>query len=144
MKWYFAALKKYAVLSGRAARREIWYFLLCNLIVWIFFAAVDWMAGGFRDEGYPELFSELYGLVIVIPFFAVSVRRLHDSELSGWWVLIGFVPLIGGPSPVVCADMVPSVGWHMPPQPSYERPNDHLSQARNGTPGSATVERSVA
>jgi len=96
MKWYFAAFKKYAVLSGRAARREFWYFLLCNLIVWIFLAAVDWMAGGFRDEGYPELFTELYGLVTVIPILAVSVRRLHDSELSGWWVLIGFVPLVGG------------------------------------------------
>ncbi len=84
MKWYFAAFKKYAVLSGRAARREFWYFLLCYLVVSICFAVVDWMGGGFRDEGYPELFSELYVLVTVVPFLAVSVRRLHDSELSGW------------------------------------------------------------
>ena len=89
MNWYLEVMKKYAVFSGRARRREYWMFTLVNLIIFLVLALIE----GFL--GSPGVISILYGLAILIPGLAVSVRRLHDIDRSGWWLLIGFVPVIG-------------------------------------------------
>jgi len=94
MSWYLQALKKYAVFSGRARRREYWFFVLFNIIVSIILGVVDVMAGMQTSTGIGIL-SAIYALAVVIPAIAVSVRRLHDINKTGWWILIGFIPVVG-------------------------------------------------
>ncbi len=93
MSWYLAALKKYAVFSGRARRKEYWMFVLFYLIFTIVLGVIDSILGiGEKGGG---LLSGLFVLAMLIPSLAVTFRRLHDTDRSGWWLLIGFVPLIG-------------------------------------------------
>jgi len=95
MNWYLEVLKKYAVFNGRARREEYWYFLLFNLIISIVLKGIDSVIGGSSAEVGISLLGGIYSLVILIPGIAVSVRRLHDTDRSGWWLLIGLIPLIG-------------------------------------------------
>ena len=95
MSWYLEALKKYAVFSGRSRRKEYWYFVLFNLIVSLVLSAVDALLGTLSSSSNVGLLGGIYGLAVLIPSIAVSVRRLHDIDRTGWWVLIGLVPLIG-------------------------------------------------
>lgn len=95
MSWYIEVLKKYAVFGGRARRKEYWYFVLFNLIISIILAIVDNVTGSFSAEAGMGLLGGLYMLAVLIPGIAVSVRRLHDTDRSGWWLLIVLVPLIG-------------------------------------------------
>jgi uncharacterized membrane protein YhaH (DUF805 family) len=89
MNWYLAVLKKYAQFSGRARRTEYWMFFLFNLLIFIALMIVEGILGSMGIIG------ALYGLATLIPNLAVSVRRLHDTNRSGWWLLIGLVPLVG-------------------------------------------------
>ncbi len=89
MNWYLEVLKKYAVFSGRARRKEYWMFFLFNIIIAFLLGFVEGLAGS------PGVIGMLYSLAVLIPGTAVSVRRLHDTDRSGWWLLITFVPLIG-------------------------------------------------
>jgi uncharacterized membrane protein YhaH (DUF805 family) len=96
LSWYLEALKKYAVFSGRSRRREYWYFVLFNIIVTIVLGWIDALLG--TSSSYAAgagLLSGIYSLAVLIPTLAVTVRRLHDIDRSGWWILIGLVPLIG-------------------------------------------------
>jgi len=95
MNWYLEALKKYAAFSSRARRKEYWYFLLFNLIISIVLGIVDGVTGSFSPEAGIGLLGSIYALAVFIPGLAVSVRRLHDTDRSGWWLLIALVPLIG-------------------------------------------------
>ena len=95
MNWYLEVLKKYAVFSGRARRKEYWYFSLFNLLISIVLAVIDGMTGTLIAEANIGLLGGIYALAILIPFLAVSVRRLHDTDRSGWWLLIALIPLIG-------------------------------------------------
>lgn len=95
MNWYLEVLKKYAVFSGRARRSEYWYFALFNFIISIVLTVFDIAAGSFSQETEMGLIGGIYTLAMLIPSIAVSVRRLHDTGRSGWWLLIGLIPLIG-------------------------------------------------
>src|ERR671913_135219 len=95
LSWYLEALKKYAVFSGRSRRREYWYFVLFNIIVGIVLGWIDALLGTRGSYAGAGLLSGIYSLAVLIPTLAVSVRRLHDIDRSGWWILIGLVPLIG-------------------------------------------------
>jgi len=95
MNWYLDVLKKYAVFGGRARRKEYWYFVLFNILISVLLGIIDIVTGSFSPEAGLGLLSGLYALAILIPGIAVSVRRLHDSGKSGWWLLIGIVPLVG-------------------------------------------------
>ena len=95
MNWYLQALKNYANFSGRARRKEYWYFALFNLIISFVLGFIDGMIGSFSPEAGMGLLGGIYTLAILIPGLSVSVRRLHDTDRSGWWLLIGLVPLIG-------------------------------------------------
>jgi uncharacterized membrane protein YhaH (DUF805 family) len=96
MNWYLAALKKYAVFAGRARRKEFWIFLLVNTLVAVALAMVDINTGTFDEDVGLGLLSGLYAVVMLLPSIAVTVRRLHDTDRSGWWYLLVFVPVIGG------------------------------------------------
>ena len=95
MSWYLEALKKYAVFHGRSRRAEYWYFVLFNLIVAIVLAGIDSLLGTFSSAQNIGLLSGIYSLAVLIPTLAVTIRRLHDIDRSGWWILINLVPLIG-------------------------------------------------
>jgi len=89
MEWYLAVLKQYAVFSGRARRKEYWMFALFNLIIAVAIGVVEGVVGS------GGVLGALYALGVFIPNLAVSVRRLHDSNRSGWWLLLAFIPLLG-------------------------------------------------
>jgi uncharacterized membrane protein YhaH (DUF805 family) len=95
MNWYLEVLKKYAVFEGRARRKEYWFFILFNLFISMALGFVDWLMGNINPETGMGLLSGIYALGVMIPGMAVSVRRLHDTGRSGWWLLITFVPVIG-------------------------------------------------
>lgn len=83
-----SALSKYVVFSGRASRSEYWWFVLFNIIVSIVAAGIDAALG-------IQAIGALVSLALLLPGIGVGVRRLHDIDKSGWWLLIAFVPLIG-------------------------------------------------
>lgn len=89
MNWYLEVLKKYAVFGGRARRTEYWLFVLFNIIISFVLGFIEGLVGS------PGVIAMIYGLAVLIPGVAVSVRRLHDTSRSGWWLLIGLVPLMG-------------------------------------------------
>lgn len=95
MNWYLAVLKKYAVFEGRARRKEYWFFVLFNLLITLGLTMIDGVTGTLDPRGGVGLLSGLYTLAVIIPAIAVSVRRLHDTDRSGWWFLIAFIPVIG-------------------------------------------------
>ncbi len=99
MKWYIKVLKQYADFEGRARRKEFWMFSLIHFLIVMALQTLMFMVGGMNPESSLGLVISgilgLYGLGVFIPSLAVSVRRLHDTNRSGWWVLIGLVPIIG-------------------------------------------------
>ena len=96
MNWYLGVLKQYATFEGRARRKEYWYFVLFYVLVYLVLAAVDGLTGTYNADAGVGLLSGLYVLATFLPSLAVTVRRLHDTDRSGWWVLINVVPIIGG------------------------------------------------
>lgn len=81
-------LNKYIDIEGRASRSELWWFALFGLIATLIGGALD------RLLGLP-IFYLIVSLGLLAPNITVSVRRLHDRDMSGWWVLLGLVPVIG-------------------------------------------------
>ena len=94
MKWYLGVLKKYVVFGGRAQRMEYWMFNLFNYIIVIALAFIEVLAG-IAPETDTYVLATVYSLAVLLPNWAVSVRRLHDTGRSGLWLLVGIVPLIG-------------------------------------------------
>jgi uncharacterized membrane protein YhaH (DUF805 family) len=95
MEWYLLPWKRFAEFGGRSRRKEYWMFTLFNMVIAIVLTILSVV---FRESGIAVIFSGLsliYGLAAFIPGLAVTVRRLHDTGKSGWWVLIALVPLIG-------------------------------------------------
>ncbi len=91
MSWYLEALMKYAVFGGRSRRKEYWYFVLCNIIVGIVLGLIDALLGTFSSSSNIGLLSGIYSLAVLIPTLALTVRRLHDIDRTGWWILVGLV-----------------------------------------------------
>ena len=95
MEWFTEALKKYAVFSGRSRRKEYWYFVLFTVLISIALSIIDGLTGTYESSAGVGLLSGIFSLGILIPSIAVSVRRLHDIDRTGWWILISLVPIIG-------------------------------------------------
>jgi uncharacterized membrane protein YhaH (DUF805 family) len=91
---YLTVLKMYAVVNGRCRRKTFWLFLLFSTLFSLACSAVDELLGlkVFSDQG---LLSLVYSVAVLIPSVAVGVRRLHDLDRSGWWLLIMLIPLLG-------------------------------------------------
>ena len=95
MDWYLKVIQQYADFSGRARRKEYWMFYLFNMLIPIPLAIIDIFVFNAAETGILVL-TIIYGLVVAIPGLAVTVRRLHDTGRSGWWIFISAVPFVGG------------------------------------------------
>jgi len=95
MNYYLDVLKKYAVFSGRARRKEYWFFVLFNVIASILLLVADIIVGTYDPKTQSGVISSLYSLAVLLPSLAVTVRRLHDTDRSGWWVLLPGIGLVG-------------------------------------------------
>ena len=90
MDEYLEVWKKYADFQGRASRREYWMFMGISLLISIVLEIVDALV-----FGETPILGILYTLAIFVPSLSVLVRRLHDTNRSGWWLLISVIPIIG-------------------------------------------------
>lgn len=103
MSLMFQPLKKYADFSGRARRSEYWLFTLFIILVEVAYMILLSVLGGGMGQGQMNGLGMgltglyvLFVLGIIIPSLAVGFRRLHDTDRSAWWLLIAFLPFIGG------------------------------------------------
>lgn len=102
MEWMLMPLKRYADFQGRSRRKEFWMFVLGYVIVFAVLGVLAAITGGFENDepsGFGVIFIGLMVLValaLFIPSLAVQVRRFHDQDKSGWFVLLGFIPYVGG------------------------------------------------
>lgn len=103
LHWYLLPWRKYAVFSGRAPQREYWLFYLGNSLIGTSFYLTAVLASpSMLDNGEPSGVSlffllpmVLFSLAVIIPSLAVSIRRFHDINLSGWWYLAVIIPILG-------------------------------------------------
>ncbi len=109
MHYFISALKKYAVFNGRSCRAEYWYFVLFSVILGLVIGSIEAFIYGLDSEAFvtPGLFVSL---AISVPGVAVGVRRLHDVDKSGWWMLLWFVLIIGWIPLTVWAVKVGTIG----------------------------------
>jgi uncharacterized membrane protein YhaH (DUF805 family) len=92
-----SGFRKYVDFSGRASRSEYWWWALFAFLVGILATVLDAVIfpGSTRSGSYFGIVSGITTLALFLPYLAVTVRRLHDTDRSGWWLLIAFIPLIG-------------------------------------------------
>jgi uncharacterized membrane protein YhaH (DUF805 family) len=90
MQWYLEPWRRYAQFNGRARRTEYWTFVLVNAVISGILSCLD-----FDNRGFLFWVGSAFGLATLIPTLAVVWRRLHDSNRSGGWFFIAFIPLIG-------------------------------------------------
>lgn len=95
MDWYIGVLKQYAVFDGRSRRAEYWYFVLFNALAGIGLALIDNVTGTYDSDMGIGLLGGIYSLAVLLPTIGVSIRRLHVTGRSGWWLLMVFIPLLG-------------------------------------------------
>jgi len=86
--------QKYATFSGRAQRSEYWYFVLFVVLGGVVFGLIDAILLGWASNN-PQLLGPVFSLATFLPNLAAAVRRLHDTDRSGWWILLVLIPLIG-------------------------------------------------
>jgi uncharacterized membrane protein YhaH (DUF805 family) len=82
---------KYATFSGRAARPEFWFWALFCFIVLVVLNIIQFTV----SEAAGSILQLLFELATLIPSIAVAARRLHDTDRSGWWQLLAFIPIVG-------------------------------------------------
>ena len=88
MNWYFNVMRNYLNVDGRARRTEYWMFMLIYIGMLVVASLLDNLMG-------TSILGGLVALVHLIPSITVGVRRLHDINRNGWWLLVSLVPLIG-------------------------------------------------
>ena len=99
VNYWLMAFKKYADFEGRARRSEYWYYTLMNIILMVSLQILIFVCAASDAGIVSAIFGILYfiyALATLIPSLAVAVRRLHDIGKSGWMILVGLIPLVGG------------------------------------------------
>ena len=86
MDQYLEVWSKYATFTGRSTRRDYWMFFLVHVIVCIVLAIISAIIN-------TDILSNLYNLAVFVPSVAVGIRRMHDTNRSGWWLLVPIVSL---------------------------------------------------
>lgn len=92
MNHYVTAMRRYFDFSGRSSRPEFWYYILFYIIIYVVAAILDGLLS--TGMGNFGILTSIVALIHLIPSISVSVRRLHDIDRTGWWVLLGLLPLI--------------------------------------------------
>ncbi|WP_019672342.1 DUF805 domain-containing protein [Psychrobacter lutiphocae] len=111
LDWFKKSLKDFSNFSGRSRRKEYWYFVLSVSLIAIVASAID------NIFDMDEVLVSLVGLIFFLPGLALSVRRLHDINKSGWWYLISFIPFVGSLILFIfaCMDTKPNINqWGVP------------------------------
>ena len=93
MSYYLKVLTNYAKFDGRARRSEYWYFTLFNVIITVLFSIIGL-----------KLLSNIYTLAVLLPSIGVAIRRMHDVDKSGWFILIPFYNLFLACSAGTCGE----------------------------------------
>ena len=94
MNWYLDAWINYFTFTGRSRRKAYWVFFVFNVLATILANLIDNILG-LTGQGVYGPVSTLYALAVFLPGLALAIRRLHDTGRSGWWMLLGFIPLLG-------------------------------------------------
>jgi len=89
---YKRFLRNYVNFNGRSTVSDYWWIILANFLIGF---ALGFVGGLLNIEGITSLISSLYSIAIIIPGIALVIRRLHDTNRSGWWFFISFVPIVG-------------------------------------------------
>ncbi|SEP76174.1 DUF805 domain-containing protein [Microlunatus flavus] len=138
---------KYATFSGRASRGEYWWAYLFQVVVVfvlyalagasLFAAATASSATGATPQMGPlgyigSSLLSLFALGTIVPSLAVAVRRLHDTGRSGWYILFGLIPLVGGIIVIVflASATTPAAEQYGPPQTGYGAPGAGYGQGQ--------------
>jgi len=87
LHWYTDVIKQYAVFDGRASRPEYWWFFLINTVISVI---LDIVIPGTTGQ----VLGAIYALAVLLPSIGVGIRRLHDTNRTGWWLLVSLVPLV--------------------------------------------------
>jgi uncharacterized membrane protein YhaH (DUF805 family) len=91
-----SVLTQYVGFTGRARRSEYWWFALFTVLVGLAAAILDSVLGTtLGSDGSTGVIGIIVNLALLLPTLAVAMRRLHDTDRSGWWLLIGLVPIVG-------------------------------------------------
>jgi uncharacterized membrane protein YhaH (DUF805 family) len=133
MQWYIDVLKKYAVFDGRARRKEYWMFVLFNVLVSIVLSIIDNIIGTTYGAGNTGILSTIYSLAVLLPSIGVGIRRMHDTNRSGWWILINLIPCVGFIWFIVLAAQEGTVG-------DNQYGPDPKAAERFGQPGAGPAE----
>jgi uncharacterized membrane protein YhaH (DUF805 family) len=98
MEWYLMVWRKYAQFDGRSRRKEYWMFVLFNTIIFfvLYAGGLALLMGNNKLGILLMILCVVYGLAVLLPSLACAVRRLHDTNKNGLWILIALVPFIGG------------------------------------------------
>jgi len=91
---YLEALRHYATFTGRTGRREYWMFVLASLLILIVLSGVDSLIA-VTEPPWLGAVTLLYVLAMCVPVASATVRRLHDTGRTGWWLLVVLVPVVG-------------------------------------------------
>jgi uncharacterized membrane protein YhaH (DUF805 family) len=122
-----SGFRNYAKFSGRATRSEFWFWVLFTVVGGIVGEVLDLLVFGYHSINFAPI-TELFWLGTLLPSFAVMVRRLHDTDRSGWWWLLGIVPLIGQLALIVLCCLKGTKGYNrfgadrIPPPKQIIRP----------------------
>lgn len=120
MEWMLMPVRRYADFSGRSRRKEFWMFQLGIFLLYIVVLVLSGIFGAIDSSG--TLSGLIFGIFaigmlgLIIPSLAVTVRRLHDQDKSGWMILLGLIPLIGSIILLVfyCTDGTPGPNQYGP------------------------------
>jgi uncharacterized membrane protein YhaH (DUF805 family) len=102
------------VFEGRARRQEYWMFVLCNVVIAF---VIGFVLGLVHAAKAAQLLLNLYQLAILVPSIAVGIRRMHDTDHSGWWLLVPIVNLV-----FACTDSTPGPNRFGPNPKEVEQP----------------------
>ena len=95
MEWYINVLREYFNFKGRTHRKEFWIFLLFHVVISITLRLIEQNTGFHLDSSKNGALTLTYSILTTIPMLSVIVRRLHDTNRSGWWVFLTVIPLLG-------------------------------------------------
>ena len=146
MNWYLKVVRdNYANFQGRATRKEYWMFVLFNILFGFSAMILDSILFGYEYDSLGLIWL-LYILAIFIPSLGVTIRRLHDTDRTAWWLLFGIIPLVG---PLVllifvCTDSTQGNNKYGPqPEKVFSKAQQHPAESVSESTSNASADATV-